>query len=70
MLITYQDWTVRYTLIRNTAAPHVTMIIVHLEDINHCLETRADYHERLPTLGVDMNRIRIPYDGETVDLNH
>lgn len=49
-----------------SAAQEALVIVVHLEAINHCLETRAYYRERLPELGVDMQRIRIPDDGETV----
>lgn len=49
-----------------TGAPNALVIIVHLEAINHCLETRAYYRERLPALGVDMERVRIPDDGEMV----
>ena len=41
-------------------------MVVHLEAINHCLETRDHYRERLPALGVDMDRVRIPADGEEV----
>lgn len=51
------------------SAPETLIIVVHLEAINHCLETRAHYRETLPTLGVDMDRIRIPGDGETVDTS-
>lgn len=55
-----------------SAAPAALVIVVHLEAINHCLETRAYYRERLPALGVDMGRIRIPDDGETISpgTNH
>jgi L-ascorbate metabolism protein UlaG (beta-lactamase superfamily) len=49
------------------AAPEATIVVVHLEAINHCLETRDHYRETLPALGVDMARIRIPEDGETVE---
>lgn len=48
------------------AAPGTTLIVVHLEAINHCLETRDHYRERLPALGVNMDRVRIPGDGESV----
>ena len=50
------------------AAPDALIVVVHLEAINHCLETRDHYRERLPALGVDMARIRIPADGETVEV--
>lgn len=50
------------------AAPRATIVIQHLEAINHCLETRAYYREMLPTLGVDMDQMRIPADGESLTL--
>ncbi len=52
----------------HAAAPEATIVVVHLEAINHCLETRAHYRERLPALGVALDRIRIPADGETVQF--
>ncbi len=45
------------------AAPDATLVVVHLEAINHCLETRDHYRRRLPELGVHMDRIVIPADG-------
>ncbi|HEV2127788.1 MAG TPA: MBL fold metallo-hydrolase [Thermomicrobiales bacterium] len=48
------------------AAPDALLIVVHLEAINHCLETRQHYRETLPELGVALGRVRIPEDGETV----
>jgi L-ascorbate metabolism protein UlaG (beta-lactamase superfamily) len=48
------------------AAPNALVIVVHLEAINHCLETRSYYRRRLPELGVEMGKIRIPDDGDTV----
>jgi L-ascorbate metabolism protein UlaG (beta-lactamase superfamily) len=50
------------------AAPDALIVVVHLEAINHCLETRAHYRETLPALGVDMTRVRIPADGEAVEV--
>lgn len=47
-------------------APESLLVVVHLEAINHCLETRTYYRETLPELGVDMDRVRIPEDGEQV----
>jgi L-ascorbate metabolism protein UlaG (beta-lactamase superfamily) len=49
------------------AAPDALTVVVHLEAINHCHETRAYYRESLPRLGVDMRMVRIPDDGETID---
>jgi L-ascorbate metabolism protein UlaG (beta-lactamase superfamily) len=48
------------------AAPNALLIVVHLEAINHCVETRDFYRARLPELGVAMERVRIPDDGEAV----
>jgi len=48
------------------AAPDSLIGVVHLEAINHCLETRSYYRQRLPEFGVAMDRIRIPEDGEAV----
>lgn len=50
----------------HATAPGAMLVIVHLEAINHCLETREYYRERLPALGVDMERVRIPDDGEVI----
>ena len=54
------------TVAVHAAAPGAMVIVVHLEAINHCLETRSYYRERLPELGVPMDRVRIPGDGESV----
>ncbi len=48
------------------AAPDALLIIVHLEVINHCLESRSHYRHRLPELGVNMHQLRVPEDGEQV----
>lgn len=48
------------------AAPDALLIVVHLEAINHCLETRHYYRETLPRLGIPVDRFRIPEDGEGV----
>lgn len=47
-------------------APDSLLIVVHLEAINHCIETRQLYRQRLPELGVPLDRVRILEDGETV----
>jgi L-ascorbate metabolism protein UlaG (beta-lactamase superfamily) len=47
-------------------APEALLIVVHLEAINHCIETRSYYRERLPELGLPMERVRLPEDGEAV----
>jgi hypothetical protein len=50
----------------HAAIPSALLIVVHLEAINHCLETRSHYRYRLPELNVNMHYIRIPEDGEQV----
>ncbi len=50
------------------AAPDATVVVVHLEAINHCLETRDHYRQRLPELGVSMERVVIPADGERIEV--
>ena len=50
------------------AAPGATIIVVHLEAINHCHETRPYYRQTLPELGVDLVNTLIPEDGETVTI--
>lgn len=47
-------------------APEALLIVVHLEAINHCLESRRYYRDTLPTLGIPLDRIRIPEDDEGV----
>lgn len=48
------------------AAPAAQIVVEHLEAINHCLETRDYYRERLPELDVDLGRIHLPVDGESL----
>jgi L-ascorbate metabolism protein UlaG (beta-lactamase superfamily) len=47
------------------AAPRARVVAVHMEAINHCLETRADLSARLRAAGV-ADRVSIPADGETL----
>ncbi len=47
-------------------APDARVVVVHLEAINHCLERRADYRNRLPELECDLERVSIPEDGESL----
>lgn len=47
------------------AAPGARVVAVHLEAINHCLETRAELAARLAEAGV-AQRVSIPADGESV----
>ncbi len=51
------------------AVPHASIVVVHLEAINHCHETRAYYRQRLPELGVDMANVFIPDDGEMLEFS-
>jgi L-ascorbate metabolism protein UlaG (beta-lactamase superfamily) len=47
------------------AVPEATIVAVHLEAINHCLEDRAQLRAGLEAEGV-AGRVRIPADGQTV----
>jgi L-ascorbate metabolism protein UlaG (beta-lactamase superfamily) len=47
--------------VREVAARVPTVVVVHLEAINHCLETRADVRAALP-------QALVPEDGETLEL--
>ena len=42
------------------AATDATVVVVHLEAINHCLEPRELYH--------DIDGVVVPDDGETIDV--
>jgi len=44
-------------------APEAQIIAVHMEAINHCLESRANLRTRLKQEGL-MNQVSIPMDGE------
>lgn len=46
-------------------APKAQIIAVHMEAINHCLESRADLRTHLTEKGL-INRVFIPIDGEMV----
>lgn len=48
-------------------APEATVVAVHMEAINHCLETRADLHQRLHVEGLE-GRVIVPEDGAAVPL--
>ena len=49
------------------AAPGARVVVVHLEAINHCLETRADLHQRLRAEGLE-GRVTVPEDGALIPL--
>jgi L-ascorbate metabolism protein UlaG (beta-lactamase superfamily) len=48
-------------------APDAHVVAVHLEAINHCLETRADLHQRLHEEGLT-RQVTVPEDGAEVPL--
>jgi L-ascorbate metabolism protein UlaG (beta-lactamase superfamily) len=48
-------------------APDATVVAVHMEAINHCLETRADLHQRLREEGL-LERVIVPEDGAAIPL--
>jgi L-ascorbate metabolism protein UlaG (beta-lactamase superfamily) len=48
-------------------APDARIVAVHLEAVNHCLETRADLHQRLHDAGLT-DRVTVPEDGALVPV--
>ena len=48
-------------------APGARVVAVHLEAVNHCLETRADLHQRLHDAGLQ-GRVTVPEDGALVPV--
>jgi L-ascorbate metabolism protein UlaG (beta-lactamase superfamily) len=46
-------------------APGARIVAVHLEAINHCLDTRADLHQRIHDENLE-DRVTIPEDGSAV----
>ena len=48
-------------------APGAHVVAVHFEAINHCLETRADLHQRLHEEGLT-RQVTVPEDGAEVPL--
>jgi L-ascorbate metabolism protein UlaG (beta-lactamase superfamily) len=49
------------------AAPDARVVAVHMEAINHCLETRSDLHQRLRAEGLG-DRVTVPEDGALVPV--
>ncbi len=47
------------------AAPAARVVAVHIEAINHCLETRADLRAAVAAAGV-ADRVAVPADGESL----
>jgi L-ascorbate metabolism protein UlaG (beta-lactamase superfamily) len=50
------------------ALPDALVIAVHMEAINHCLLTRDDLKEEMQKEGL-AERVRIPADGETLEVS-
>jgi L-ascorbate metabolism protein UlaG (beta-lactamase superfamily) len=48
-------------------APDARVVAVHLEAINHCVQTRADLHQRLHDEGLT-DQVTVPEDGAEVPL--
>jgi len=48
------------------AAPAARLVAVHMEAINHCLESRAELAERVRAAGLS-DRVLIPGDGEALE---
>ena len=48
-------------------APGARVVAVHFEAINHCLQTRADLHQRLHEEGLT-DQVTVPEDGAEVPL--
>jgi L-ascorbate metabolism protein UlaG (beta-lactamase superfamily) len=48
-------------------APDARVVAVHLEAINHCLQTRADLHQRIHDEGLT-DRVTVPEDGAEVPV--
>ena len=49
------------------AAPTARIVAVHLEAINHCLDTRADLHQRLRSERLH-DRVTVPEDGALIPV--
>ncbi len=49
-------------------APAARVVAVHLDAINHCVQTRADLHQRLHDEGLT-DRVTVPEDGAAVPVD-
>jgi L-ascorbate metabolism protein UlaG (beta-lactamase superfamily) len=49
-------------------APDARVVAVHLEAINHCVQTRADLHQALHDAGLS-ERVTVPEDGAAVPVD-
>jgi L-ascorbate metabolism protein UlaG (beta-lactamase superfamily) len=50
------------------AAPNAVVIAVHLESLDHGTVSRADLRTAAKAQGISAERLRIPADGETVEI--
>lgn len=48
--------------------PYARIVAVHLDAINHCIQTRADLHQRLHEQGLT-DRVTVPEDGAAVPVD-
>jgi L-ascorbate metabolism protein UlaG (beta-lactamase superfamily) len=49
-------------------SPEARIVAVHLDAINHCVQTRADLHQRLHDEGLS-ERVTVPEDGAAVPVD-
>jgi hypothetical protein len=49
-------------------APGARVVAVHLDAINHCIQTRADLHQALHDADL-VERVTIPEDGAAVPID-
>jgi L-ascorbate metabolism protein UlaG (beta-lactamase superfamily) len=49
-------------------APRARVVVVHLDAINHCVQTRADLHQRLHEEGLT-EQVTVPEDGAAVPID-
>ena len=52
----------------DTLPPHIKLITVHMDAIDHCQTTRAILRNEARHHGTDMSRLIIPEDGESITL--
>jgi L-ascorbate metabolism protein UlaG (beta-lactamase superfamily) len=49
-------------------APDARVVAVHLDAINHCVQTRADMHQRIHAAGLS-ERVTVPEDGAAIPVD-
>ena len=52
----------------DTLPAQIKLIAVHMDAIDHCQTTREILRNEARHHGVDMNRLIIPEDGESIEL--